>query len=82
MAKVDTSDLGPNANEKESVDPERNNEEHKIIEGAGDSAPSQTRENELNLGNDGGAQVNGEAGKANNQHSEHLNSDCFARVEF
>ena len=44
MAKVDTSDLGPNVNgsaDQEGVNQERNgvDEEHKIIEGAGEVAP-------------------------------------------
>ena len=71
MAKVDTSDLGPSAAgavDQEGQNPERNDEEHKIIEGAGDAAAGSTRENDLNLGQqvDGGAQINGEAGKGAN----------------
>ena len=55
MAKVDTSDLGPSQNsatDKEGVNQELNgvDEEHKMIEGAGDAAAGQSRDNDLNLG--------------------------------
>ena len=91
MAKVDTSDLGPNTNgsvDQEGVNQERNgvDEEHKIIEGAGEGTSGQNRENDLNLGakGDGSAQINGDGvgKKANAHQSEHLSSDCFVRIEF
>ena len=55
MAKVDTSDLGPSQNsasDKEGVNQELNgvDEEHKMIEGAGEAAAGQNRDNDLNLG--------------------------------
>ena len=51
MSKVDSSDLGPTEAAQEGVSPEHGvDEEHKIIEGAGEQPAGSTRENELNLG--------------------------------
>ena len=80
--------MGPSASAavQEGNNPERVDEEQKIIEGAVDQPNAGVvRESALNLGQQNEiVQASDEAVKAHpvSNDSKHLSSDCFAQIEF